>query len=214
MRASTAVGLTLSGACFAIIGLVAARRLQETIKVRYVDGRYFVAVRHLGEWREIREFIQPFDPREVGTPADVWGCLDWVCRNISYRRDVGEFWQLPSETLANKEGDCEDSTFLLVSMLRHFTNAYAVLGSDYGWGHAWGTTDGEILETTYTQAIIVPDPEDYRPYVLFSDQEVIEMWPGALREVFELRRNEAAKLNLMAAVLDLTTEIKCNRIKL
>ena len=201
-RAGTAVGLALSGACFAIIGLVVASKIAPNIKVRYVDGRYFVAVRHLGQWHEIREFIQPFDPGSIGAPADVWGCLDWVCRNISYRRDIGEFWQLPSETLANTEGDCEDSTFLLISMLRWFTNAYAVLGSDYGWGHAWGTTEGgEILETTYTQAMIIPDPENYRPYVLFNEQEVIEMWPGALREVFELRRNEARKLNLIAAAL-------------
>ncbi|MBA7699974.1 hypothetical protein ES703_108680 [subsurface metagenome] len=55
------------------------------------------------------------------------------------------------------------------------------------------------METTFTSARPVPDPQDYCPYVLFSDQEVIELWPGALDEVFSLRRDEATKLNLIAA---------------
>jgi len=199
-RPSTVAALGLSGACFAIIGLVATRRLQITLRVLYVDGRYFVAVRHFGEWRELREFVQPFSPSVVGAQASVWGCLDWVCRNISYQKDDGEFWQYPSETLGKMDGDCEDSTILLVSMLRGFTNAHVVLGDYQGWGHAWGASEaGEILETTITEAIAVPDPEAYHPYVLFNDQEVIEMWPGALREVFQLRRNKAAKLSLMAS---------------
>jgi len=201
-RAGIVAGLGLSGVCFAIIGLVATRRLRINLRVLYVDGRYFVAVRHFGEWHELREFVQPFDPSTVGAHADTWSCLDWVCRNIRYKEDVGEFWQFPSETLATREDDCEEHAFLLVSMLRGFTNAYVVLGDYQGYGHAWGTNEaGQILEATYTQAIVVPDPEDYCPYVLFNDQEVIELWPGALREVFELRRNEATKLNLMAAAL-------------
>ena len=204
-RVGTALGLALSGTCFAIIGLVAARRLQVNIRVRYADGRYLVAVRYPWEWHEIREFVQPANPdvqqvyNQLG--PDIWACLDFVCRNISYREDIGEFWQFPSETLEG-EGDCEDSAILLTSMLRGFTNAYVVLGDYQGWGHAWVTSEnGQILETTYTQATFVPDPEDYYPYVLFNDQEVIELWPGALRDVFELRRNETRKLNLMAAAL-------------
>jgi hypothetical protein len=199
--AGTLAALGLSGACFGIIGLVAIQRLGIGIRVRYVDGRYLVAVRYPGEWHELREFVQPFDPSVVGAHADTWSCLDWVCRNIRYKEDVGEFWQFPSETLATREDDCEEHAFLLVSMLRSFTNAYVVLGDYQGWGHAWGASEeGEILEATCTEARAVPDPEAYHPYVLFNDQEVIEMWPGALREVFQLRRNKAAKLSLMASV--------------
>jgi hypothetical protein len=179
---------------------VATSRLRINLRVLYVDGRYYVAVRHFGEWHELREFVQPFSPSVVGAQASVWDCLDWVCRNIRYKEDVGEFWQFPSETLVTREDDCEEHAFVLVSMLRSFTNAHVVLGDYQGWGHAWGASEGgEILEATYTEARAVPDPEAYHPYVLFNDQEVIEMWPGALREVFELRRNEAAKLSLMAS---------------
>ncbi|MBA7636239.1 hypothetical protein ES703_43855 [subsurface metagenome] len=58
------------------------------------------------------------------------------------------------------------------------------------------------METTYTSARPVSDPQDYCPYVLFSNQEVIELWPGALGEIFELGRDEVTKLNLMARVLE------------
>ncbi|GAI72083.1 unnamed protein product, partial [marine sediment metagenome] len=59
-----------------------------------------------------------------------------------------------------------------------------------------------ILETTYTQARPVPDPQDYCPYVLFDNTRVLELWPGALGEVFELGRDEELKLELMAKTLE------------
>ncbi|GAI03833.1 unnamed protein product [marine sediment metagenome] len=165
----------------------------------YQDGRYLVSVRYPGQWHDIREFIQP---HKLGVVAfysdvgpDVWGCLDLVCHNISYRQDIGEFWQFPSETIWSGAGDCEDSSNLLTSLLRNFTNAYTVLGSYQGWGHAWvASGEGEILEATFTQARPVPDPQDYCPYCMFNESEVIELWPGALSEVFELGRNEELKL--------------------
>ncbi|GAI99496.1 unnamed protein product, partial [marine sediment metagenome] len=136
------------------------------------------------------------------TGPDVWSCFDWVCRNISYQRDIGEFWAFPSEVLAKGTADCEDTSNLLTSLLRcRGINAYTALGDYQGWGHAWVDRAGQIYETTYTRAQPVPDPEHYIPYVLFDDREVIELWPGALGEVFELGRNEVAKLNLMAEAI-------------
>jgi len=123
-----------------------------------------------------------------------------VCRNISYRLDVGEFWQVPSETLRGY-GDCEDTSILLTSLLRNFTNAHVAVGEYQGYGHAWCQWAGQILETTYTFARVVPDPQDYYPYLYFDDREVIELWPGALEEIFALRHDEVTKLDLMAAAL-------------
>ncbi|MBA7466781.1 hypothetical protein ES707_01971 [subsurface metagenome] len=177
-------------------------RGQPRYRVRYLDDKYLVSVRSPWVWHEIREFIQPDDPnvialyRQIG--PDVWLCLDWVCQNISYREDPWEWWSFPAETLKRGTGDCEDSAFLTCSLLRNFTNAHAVLGTIVGYGHSWCQANGEILETTYTSCQPVPNPEDYKPYVLFNSQEVIELWPGALRDVFELARDEATKLNLMA----------------
>ena len=170
------------------------------------DSDYFVSVRHSRQWHNIKDFIMPSSPEvqrlylEVG--ADPWELLDFVCRNVSYRRDEGEFWQFPKETIASRQGDCEDTSILLTSLLRNFSDAYTVLGSYKGLGHAWvNRGDGTILETTYTQASIVPDPEDYCPYFLFNEESAIELWPGALEQVFAVGRNEDTKFSLMAAAL-------------
>jgi hypothetical protein len=127
--------------------------------------------------------------------------LDYTCKNISYRSDDGEWWSFPSETLHKLTGDCDDSSLLLLSMLRHFypsDRVYAVAGTYRGLGHMWVELDDEILETTYTYAHAVPDPQNYHALVKFNDQEVIEMWPGALGQLFQLARNECQKLTLMA----------------
>jgi len=127
--------------------------------------------------------------------------LDWVCRNVTYRSDDGEFWYTPSETLRQRAGDCDDSAILLVSMLRQFYPAdrvYVAVGPYRGLGHAWVELDGQILEATYTYAHPVADPQNYHAYALFNDQQVIELWPGALAHLFQLDRNECKKLSLMA----------------
>ena len=187
--------------------LVAASRsfAPEGQRVFYEGGQYLVNVRH-GQWYDLRSFIQPTNPDVVAICSEVgpssWGLFDWVCQNIDYRLDIGEYWETPSETLAWGEADCEGTAILLCSLLRNFTNAYVVVGDYHGYGHAWCELNGEILETTYTWARSVPDPHDYQAFCLFNDQEVIEVWPGALDEVFSLRRNNFNKLNLMAEVLN------------
>jgi len=175
----------------------------------YEDGQYLVSVRYPGQWHELRDFVQPGNPDVVTIyqqfGPDYWSLYDFVCRNISYRTDFGEFWQTPSETLRGY-GDCEDCANLLTSLLRcGGINAYVALGEYQGYGHAWVAIEGQICETTYTRARPVPDPEDYHPYILFSDRELIELWPGALGEVFELGRDEATKFNLIAQASEIAS---------
>ncbi len=165
------------------------------------NGHYLVAVRSPGQWHNLQDFVQPLNPDILAVYSQIgsnpWALYDFVCRNIDYRRDVGEFWLTPSETLKG-HGDCEDTSILLTSLLRNFTNAYVALGSLGGYGHAWCELNGQILETTYTRARPVPDPGAYEPMVLFNDAEALELYPGALGKVFELGRDEDTKLNLMA----------------
>jgi len=170
-------------------------------RVYYQDGQYLVNVRY-GKWHDLREFVQPSNPDVLAIFSqygpDSWALYDFVCRNIDYKRDVGEFWSTPSETLKGY-ADCEDTSILLTSLLRNnFTNARVALGSFQGFGHAWVTEGDQIFETTYTRARLVPDPQNYCPYLYFDDQVVVELWPGALSEVFDLGRDEATKLNLIA----------------
>jgi len=174
-------------------------------KVRYSDSQVFVEVRNPGEWYALRDFINPMDPRvqqvyhQVG--PDPWALLDWVCRNITYRSDNGEWWEFPAETISRKYADCEGTSILLASLLRNFTDGYVAVGSYRGYGHAWVELDGQILETTYTSARLVADPQNYRAYAKFNDQAVIELWPGALSRLFQLAHNERNKLTLMVEAL-------------
>jgi len=174
-------------------------------RVNYEDGQYLVSVRY-GAWHDLREFITPEEPAVLAVYSqvgqDAWQLFDFVCREIDYRRDIGEFWLLPRETLARRRADCEDTSILLTSLLRcGGINAYTVLGDYQGYGHAWCLHNGQILESTYTRARVTLDPQHYTPFLLFDDQEVIELWPGALEELFALQRDEATKLNLMAEEL-------------
>lgn len=102
----------------------------------------------------------------------------WVVKNIDYVCDdssqrLTEFYQFPAETIALKKGDCEDSAFLLASLLvASGISEYcvrAVLGT-VKWnddrvseGHAWVIYEDEsgiwrILEPTLASADL-PDPE-------------------------------------------------------
>ena len=194
------------------IGLAGAAFTRRRVYAQ--DGQYLVSVRYPGQRHDLREFIQPDNPDVLAVysqygPAP-WLLYDFVCRNINYRRDFGEFWMTPSETLRGY-GDCEDTSILLTSLIRAggAPNCYVALGSlgnNLGnYGHAWCQLDGQILETTFTSARPVPDPQDYCTYALFNDQEVVELWPGALGEVFALGRDEATKLNLMAEASELAS---------
>ena len=175
-------------------------------KVRYSDSQVFVEVRNPGDWYALRDFINPMDPKvqqvyhQVG--SDTWALLDWVCRNITYRSDNGEWWEFPAETISRQYADCEGTSILLASLLRNFTDCHVVVGSYRGFGHAWVQTDGQILETTYTYAHDVPDPQNYRAYAMFNDQEIIELWPRALSRLFQPARNECQKLTLMAEAVN------------
>jgi len=194
------------GALSVAIALIASRGVLAQ-RVYSEDGQYLVNVRY-GQWHDLRDFIQPENPAvmlaysEVG--PDAWQLFDFVCREISYRHDSGEFWQLPDETLARGHGDCEDTSILLTSLLRQFTDASVILGNYGGYGHAWSQVNGQILETTYTRAQPVPNPQDYCPYVSFNDHQVVEFWPGALYDMFSLRRSEHSKFNLLAEALEVS----------
>ncbi len=205
LRALPVVSLGI-GVLSTVMGIMALRSRSLAQRVSYEDSQYLVSVRYPGQWRDIREFVTPNTPevqqiyQEVG--PDAWALSDWVSRNISYRLDIGEFFQFPLETIARTKGDCEDTSLLFVSLAQNFDrDVWVVLGTYQDLGHAWGAKNSIIYETTYTFARPVPDPEHYVPFMLFNDQEVIELWPGSLDAIFRTKRDEAAKLNLMARAI-------------
>ena len=130
-----------------------------------------------------------------------WEVLCWNCKNIKYpwdtslpewmlaicdghvliafpvpkymkvRKNMVDFWQLPQETLAHEEGDCEDKSFLSTAVLENIRSelggganfkVYAVLGivniEGHEYGHAWTELCIEntryILENTLTPDLL------------------------------------------------------------
>ncbi|MBA7712193.1 hypothetical protein ES703_121163 [subsurface metagenome] len=190
-----------------VLGIMALRRASPLGQRAYhLDGQYLVSVRYPGQWQDLQDFVQPDNPDVLAIyqqfGPDYWSLYDFVCRNIDYRLDIGEWWSFPSETIKRGSGDCEDSAILTCSLLNNFTDAYVVLGSYQGYGHAWCQLNGQTLETTYASARPVSDPIAYEPMIIFNESKVMELWPGALDEVFSLRRDEATKLNLLAEAVD------------
>ena len=187
------------------LGTMALLLSRSPQRVYYQDGQILVAVRYPGQWNSLQDFVQPDNPDVLAIFSqygpDYWSLYDFVCRNVDYRRDIGEFWQTPSETLEGY-GDCEDCAILLTSLIRAggAPNCYVALGSLGELGHAWCLYNGQILETTYTYARQTA-PRDYQLMALFNDTEVLELYPDSLAEVFGLARDEATKLNLIAQVL-------------
>ena len=89
------------------------------------------------------------------------GCFDFVSKRIIYRTDLKQYgikekWAFPIETLTSQQGDCEDTSFLLASLLLAARvkpgNVRVVIGKRDDIGHAWveAKTDNGwyILEST------------------------------------------------------------------
>ncbi len=166
----------------AVVGIGLLGRAFTERRVYAQDGQYLVSVRYPGQRQNLQDFVQPDNPDVLAVYSqygpDTWALYDFVCRNINYRRDWGEFWMTPSETLRGY-GDCEDSSILLTSLIRAggAPNCYVALGSLGGYGHAWVLNNNEILETTYSSAQFVPNIAAYESMALFNDAEVLRVIP-------------------------------------
>jgi len=132
----------------------------------YVDGR-----RGLNP----AAFITPADPHVLAVGAAIIEKLgdedcvqarlreayNYVALNIRYVTDKKQYgyvevWAMPYETLKRGLGDCEDTSFLLCSLLLALgVKARLVFGEWKGEGHAWveAAANGAsgILETTSNQ---------------------------------------------------------------
>lgn len=181
--------------------------------------RVIVEKRYPGERLDIREFIRPDtlmvqelvsrlppDPtahyrwvvEQIAYPVGGDEVLDlhqecrWVTRAGRWRtcQLTDEFWSFPSETLADRVGDCDDKSILLVSMLRHLyppQAVWATVGYWQGFGHMWVTVwTGQgwaVYETTLDRPdprMPVPEASPYEPLLRFNDVEAAWMARGPL----------------------------------
>ena len=178
------------------------------------SNSFIVNSKLFGEPEDIRFWITPNNPAikekakelKCDDPiATVTKTYNWLEENYHYDTDDwvvlnngkiilhggSDFWAIPVFTLAQKDQnqnniwvDCEDGTFILVSLLRSLgIEAYANIGTvtlQSGiYGHAWVTVNLDnkeyLLETTLGQPLaeLKPVPSFYKTTVKFNEKDVI-----------------------------------------
>ncbi len=129
----------------------------ENVKPLSADEEY-------ADYHKLEAFLLPGRSR----PKQVWETYD--------------YWSFPAETLRAGYGDCEDKSFLLTSLLRHFIpEVYSSVGYFNGGGHVWTSIKTKngfmVLETTLDK---MPDSieiegKEYETIMRFNDEKVQEV---------------------------------------
>lgn len=184
---------------------------------------------------DVREFIRPHTlmvrrlMRQLSglTERQLWA---WVVQHIQYpwgnsleedfhqearyvTRDgrfrfvnqTRDFWNYPSETLRDREGDCDDSAILLTSMLRYKLSAndvFCTIGTYATYGHMWVSVKRpwgwEVFETTMPRMLgknqYIREEGPYKPIIRFNDQLAFRVGAGAIPETVRDPRKRAAIL--------------------
>lgn len=101
--------------------------------------------------------------------------LDWAVTNIQYKPDWNkddrnkDYWNLPSETLTDKFGDCEDGAILLANMAQKTVPYYDVLVNVYDTGdsyHVFVTVNGIVQD--WTNPTLKTIPSDWKLWYCFN----------------------------------------------
>lgn len=104
---------------------------------------------------------------------------------------TADFWQFPSETLGWADaqgkhfGDCEDSSFVLCSLLRNYfppEDVYVAVGNVSILPHAWVKVrhlgKWGIVETTTAHNKLLPETRPYEAKAIFNDVHATELERG------------------------------------
>jgi hypothetical protein len=126
--------------------------------------------------RALQEIDLP-SAREAGTfDLRAWKIWDYVAGSVQYITDkksfgLEDFWLFPEETLVLQKGDCEDSAFLLATLLlasgisEHCVRV--VLGRvstpDGAYGHAWVVYQNELGRWCLLESTLDAVPSQLTP---------------------------------------------------
>jgi hypothetical protein len=129
--------------------------------------------------------------REAGTfDLRAWRIWDYVAKGVEYVTDkksfgLEDFWLFPEETLVLHKGDCEDTAFLLASLLlasgisEHCVRVILgkVSSPDGLFGHAWVVYQGESGQWCLLESTLDSVPERLAladPFTLSGNQYVYQ----------------------------------------
>ncbi|VVB69425.1 Bacterial transglutaminase-like cysteine proteinase BTLCP [uncultured archaeon] len=156
--------------------------------------------------RALQEIGLP-EARDAGTfDLRAWRIWDFVARSVEYITDkqafgLEDFWLFPEETLMLRKGDCEDTSFLLATLLlasgvsEHCVRVVLgkVVSPDGTYGHAWVVYQSEsgawcLLESTLDSApskLVPADPftqtggqYQYQPQFCLNASHLWSMTPA------------------------------------
>lgn len=83
-------------------------------------------------WKEILDLTSRLVGNESKVMVILIRLIDWIGKNIKYPQEKRDHIFLPNETLFYLEGDCDEQSNLLISMLRHVgVPAYLQTGAIY-----------------------------------------------------------------------------------
>lgn len=155
-------------------------------KIHKLDTLVFKDKRENAEEIHILDFVKPEDTAGVLDKLElknfsqdeeeniVLNILDYV-QKLELINDRKDFWQYPEETI-KKGGDCEDKTFLLMSILikKGISDVRGVKGRYFGNGHMWVEYKEYILDPVKTKAKLIPINKSigYVPYFKFGQDGI------------------------------------------
>ena len=139
-------------------------------------------VRHDNKYHSIRSLVQPNDSevREIARvlvqASDfIDAAQEFVDSFTTYRPQVGDYWEIPGEVLADEAGDCDGKAILLCSILRNYMppdQGYCAFGlwsldGEIG-GHMWGVVEDKGGEDRTLEATASPGKPTRGKYIIYG----------------------------------------------
>lgn len=98
--------------------LYAGRTLKKSNIEIEVDVKNFITTND----NQLKQLIETYGLKKETFNETAHACQKYVCSFLTYTSDniqdsCPEFWQFPFETLASREGDCEDGAILMASLM-------------------------------------------------------------------------------------------------
>lgn len=137
-------------------------KMRGLVRVRIVEKDKRAVPIEVTKFLNDRELLSP-DPFVLSNiPARI-SPLDWVVREITYKPENKDTWNMPSETLMYRVGDCEDGAILTAAFMLARKDApyYEILVNVFdtcgnGADHVAVTLRGKLMDWTRPDLHEVP----------------------------------------------------------